>query len=150
MVNVLIFEENKGFRKKIKDILESFDVEMRIFESCTQDEAFSIMDEVSIDMFILDLETHKKCNVECIDKYLDPHNTIVITDNLTDDDSKKLVDIEIFDVLYKPVNINFFRIKINTLSRIIERRKAFNMDNIMLNNALTKYIKILDEDVLND
>lgn len=149
MVNVLVFEEKREFRQKIKDALKSFDVEMNIFESCTQEEAFGLMDKVSIDIFVLDLETHKKCNVECISKYLDPHNTIVIADDLTEEDSKKLVDMEVFDVLYKPVDINSFRIKINTLSRIVERRKAYDMDNIALNDALTKYIKMLDEDVLN-
>jgi hypothetical protein len=55
----------------------------------------------------------------------------------------------VFDVLHKPVDINSFRVKVNTLSRMIERRKTYDMENIALNNALTKYIKMLDEDVLN-
>lgn len=149
MVNVLLFEENKEFRKKIRDALDSFDIEMSIFESCTQDETLILLDNVSIDMFILDLETHKKCNIECINKYLDPHNTIIITNNLTEEESKKLVEMEVFDVLHKPVDINSFRVKVNTLSRIIERRKEFDMENVELNNALTKYIRILEEGVLN-
>lgn len=145
MVNVLIFEENRDFRKKIKDAVESFNTDLKVFESCTEDEARSMMNEISMDIFIVDLETHKKCNVECIDKYLNPHNTIVITDSLDEEDAKKLINMEIFDVIYKPMDVNSFRVKINTLSRIVERRKAYDMDNAMFNSEIMKYIKILDE-----
>lgn len=149
MNNVLIFEENESFRNKIRSAMESFDINLNIFESCSQKDALSTIDEVSIDIFIVDLETHKKCNVECIEKYLIPHNTIVIADYLNKDDTKKLIDMEVFDVIYKPIDLNAFRVKLNTLLRIVERRKAYDMDSAMFNSEIMKYIKILDEDVLN-
>lgn len=149
-MNVLVFEEDRIFRKKMKETIESFEIGLNVIESCTLEEAKTILNMVSIDMFIVDLETKKKCNLDCIDEHLNPHNTIIIATSLSDDDAKKLIEMEVFDVMYKPIDLNTFRVKINTLSRIVRRRKEFIDDSIMFELDIMRYIKILDKDVLNN
>lgn len=152
MHNVLIFEKDYDFRKKIKEVVELVNIDIYIYESCSIEEAINIMRKTFIDIFIVDISGFEgDCNSSsCIEKYLNPHNTIILTDKaFNDTEISSFINMEIFDIIFKPINLNIFKLKIHTLMRIVKRRKEFQADGEMLELELAKYIKIWETDIIN-